>query len=91
MLLGATVAGRVCPFKVAVSVSNLLDPSARESYAREAIAEAVRDGLRGPRGGRYVAINEPHDFRSGQTDADFMANTTTIGARVTGQYVRPPR
>jgi hypothetical protein len=62
------------------------------------VREVVRDGLleqaadlRGPRGGRYIAIGEPYDFREGQIHDDFIHGSRTFTARVLALYVRPAK
>jgi hypothetical protein len=84
---------RVKPFILRVSVSReylRLDPGAARAMARVALRDQA-GALTGPRGGRYVAINQPFDFQEGTTDDDFMRNTVSFTARVTGRYVRPLR
>jgi hypothetical protein len=81
------------PFRLQVTVSD--DAMSREDIG---VRELVRDALlakaadlRGPRGGRYVAVGEPYDFREGETAEDFIHGTRTFTARVLARYVRPTR
>jgi len=79
------------PFRLQVTVSD--DAMTREDigvreFVRDALLTKAAD-LRGPRGGRYVAVGEPYDFREDQTSEDFMRNTRTFTARVIARYVRP--
>ena len=82
---------RETTFTVRVTVSERLKGIGFPLHAeRGALTEQTRH-LRGPRGGRYVAVGELFDFRDGQTDEDWMRNTRTFTARVRGRYVRPER
>jgi len=83
---------RTKPFLLSVEASTELlvqasgDP---REYIRDLLREQAKK-LCGPRGGRYVAVNEPYDFRESPTD-NFIRHTHTFTARVTGRYVRPLR
>jgi len=84
---------RVRDFQVRLQASRELlahHPEAR-AIIRDDLIEAAKADLRGPRGGRYVAVGEPYGFDDAQTDEDFMRNTHTFIARVRGRYVRPVR
>jgi len=57
-------------------------------WVRDMLHEQSRRVLIGPRGGHYLAVNLPHDFRE---SVNFSSYTRTFTARVTGRYVRPRR
>jgi hypothetical protein len=79
-------------FVLRVYVSNELwrddEPMAR-AMAHD-LLDKIHD-LRGPRGGRYVAVGEPFDYRDGELRDDFMYNRRMVVAYVMGRYVRPKR
>lgn len=61
-----------------------------QSLVAEGLALAARD-LRGPRGGRYVAVDEPWGILEQRTTDDVFRGTRTITGHVHGRYVRPNR
>lgn len=80
------------PFRLQVTVTDVMlrEGIGVREVVRDALMKQAAD-LRGPRGGRYIAVGEPHDFREGQTTEDFLRGTRTFTARVLARYVRPKK
>jgi len=87
------MSARVRPFILRVAVSGEFwrhDPKMAAGLAHDALLNQSLD-LKGPRGGRYERVNQPHDFRDGEDGDAFARNEHVFAARVTGRYVRPAR
>ena len=80
------------PFMLRVNVSGDFfrhDAPMARALAREMLVDQSHN-LKGPRGGRYVRINQPQDFRESGDDP-YLRDEWVFTARVVGQYVRPSR
>lgn len=65
-------------------------PKTAKRFARELIVERAAEDFRGPRGGRYVPINQPHDFYDSDSSIeDMQYGHHSFYARVEARYVRP--
>jgi hypothetical protein len=68
------------------------EPDRARAAARELLAKmAHEEPLMGPRGGRYLAINEPHSFWETYVEDAYARGQKTMTALVTGVYIRPRR
>lgn len=45
--------------------------------------------LRGPRGGRYMAVGNPYDYQDGEDGDAFIRNVRVFVAKQRARYVRP--
>ena len=64
------------------------DPSMARALARTALSDQA-ERLRGPRGGRYVAVTPLSAFFEGQRGNDWMRYEWSVMASVDARYVRP--
>lgn len=85
---------RVRPFIVRMDANPqfLADrPDVARRFIREDIQRKAAEPLRGPRGGRYEAVNQPYDYQE-RPGLDYALRPCVVfTARVTGRYVRPKR
>lgn len=86
---------RVKRFHLRVTVSNEFRetvPDVVAKLAHQQLVDVANRDQTGPRGGRYIPIGEPYDFRdSGDNDYDWTRNLYSYVASVDARYVRPKR